>query len=343
MAEVTDRRVVVLTHGRFPDRAKTALGVMRYGRFDVVAVLDSELAGTRVHDHVSSVPDAPIVGNLEEIDDADALLIGVAPIGGGFEETWRDDVRTALSRGWKLIAGLHTFLEDDDEFKQLATDNDASIWDVRRPPPGLSVADGIADSVEARVILTVGTDCSVGKMTTTFELAQECASHGYDAAVIPTGQTGIMIEQWGYPVDRVISDFVAGAVEDLVLERGDDHDILIVEGQGSIVHPAYSAVTCGILHGAMPDALVLCHEAGRDRVNGYESFDLFPVERIAQLYETIAEPVAAAPVVAGSLNTRTIEHNEEAMDAVAAMEQRLDIPCADVVRFEPTPVLEAIV
>ncbi len=161
------------------------------------------------------------------------------------------------------------------------------------------------------MILTVGTDCSVGKMTTTMELARDARAAGHDAAVIPTGQTGIMIEGWGTPIDRVVSDFAAGAVEELILEKGDDHDYLFVEGQGSIVHPAYSAVTLGILHGSMADTLVLCHNAGQDAVHGYESVALPSMQTYIDLYESIAAPVADSRVVAGALNTASSRATSE--------------------------------
>ena len=336
-------RVAVLAHGKFPDRAKTAVGVLRYADYDVVAVLDREQGGSQVTDHVPDVQDAPVVAGFGEVPEpVDALLIGIAPIGGGFEESWRPDVLAALSRGCDVISGLHYFLNDDEEFASLAAKNGCELRDVRRPPDELSVSEGLAGEVDAEVILTVGTDCSVGKMTTTMELARAAKAAGHDAAVIPTGQTGIMIEGWGTPIDRVVSDFTAGAVEEMIREKGNDHDYLFVEGQGSIVHPAYSAVTCGILHGAMPDALVLCHEAGREAIHGYESFPLPPLEEYVDLYEGLAAPVSDAPVVAGALDTSDLD-DAAARQALTEYESIVDVPATDVVRYEPDAVLEAIV
>lgn len=247
-------QIAILAHEKFPERAKTALGVLRYGTDDIVAVLDRDNAGARVSEFVPDVQDAPIVAGMDDLesDDVDALLIGISPIGGEFDETWRGDVRTALEDGCDVVSGLHYFLSDDEEFARLAAANDCELRDVRKPSDDLGVADGVAGDVDAEIILTVGTDCSVGKMTTTMELARDAREAGYDAAVIPTGQTGIMIEGWGNPIDRVVADFAAGAVEEMIMEIGDEHDYLFVEGQGSIVHPAYSAVTCGILHGRWP-------------------------------------------------------------------------------------------
>ncbi|WP_049922448.1 DUF1611 domain-containing protein [Halopiger djelfimassiliensis] len=336
-------RVAILAHEKFPDRAKTALGVLRYADYEATAVLDRETAGNRVTDFVPDVQDAPIVEGMADLEpgSVDALLIGVAPIGGGFEESWREDVRTALEYGCDVIAGLHYFLEDDDEFARLAAENDCELWDVRKPPADLTVSEGVAAEVDADVILTVGTDCSVGKMTVSMELARDAREAGYDAAVIPTGQTGIMIEGWGNPIDRVVSDFTAGAVEEMILEKGDEHDYLFVEGQGSIVHPAYSAVTCGILHGAMPDKLVLCHVAGRDAIHGYESFSLPSIPAYVDLYERLAEPVAEADVVAGALNTAGLEA-DAAERAVDEYGDALGAPATDVIRYDTDPLLEAL-
>jgi uncharacterized NAD-dependent epimerase/dehydratase family protein len=179
-------------------------------------------------------------------------------------------------------------------------------------------------------------------MTATMELVEAARDAGHDAAVIPTGQTGIMIEGWGNPIDRVISDFTAGAVEEMIVEKGDEHDYLFVEGQGSIVHPAYSAVTCGILHGAMPDRLVLCHRAGRDAVHGYGSFALPPLSAYVDLYEGLAAPVHETDVVAGALNTMDVERDDAARAAVDEYETALGVPATDLVRYDRDALLEAV-
>jgi len=326
-------RVAVLAHGKFPDRAKTAVGLLRHSDYEIEAVLDRDNAGERVSDFLPDVQDAPIVAEMADAPEVDALIIGIAPIGGGFDESWRSDVTTALERGCDLISGLHYFLADDEEFADLAAANDCDIWDVRKPHDDLGVAQGVSGEVDAEVVLTVGTDCSVGKMTATVELLEAAEERGADVGFIPTGQTGIMIEGWGNPVDRVVSDFTAGAVEEMIVERGDDYDYLFVEGQGSIVHPAYSAVTCGILHGSMADKLVLCHEAGREVVHGYEEFDLPPVPEYVDLYEDLARPVHETEVVAGALNTRDVADDDAARDAVAEFGEAIDGPATDPVRF----------
>ncbi|WP_129113018.1 DUF1611 domain-containing protein [Halegenticoccus tardaugens] len=336
------RRIAVLAHEKFPERAKTATGILRYGSDEVVAVLDRDRAGERVSDHLSGVPDAPIVGSMADAPDCDALVIGIAPIGGGFDDSWRPDVREAIERGCDVVAGLHYFLTEDEEFAELARERGVELRDVRKPRDDLTVGRGVADEVDAEIVLTVGTDCSVGKMTVSLELARAAAERGIDAAFIPTGQTGIMISGWGNPIDRVVSDFTAGAVEEMIVEKGNDHDVLFVEGQGSIVHPAYSAVTCGILHGSMPDELVLCHEAGREAIHGYEDTAIPPLSTYVDIYEGLAAPVHEAEVVAGALNTSNVDDDETAREAVAAYADELGAPAADPVRFGTDELLSAL-
>jgi len=335
-------RVAVLAHEKFPERAKTAVGILRYADYEVAAVLDRATAGDRVADHVPGVPDAPVVASMADAPPVDALVVGIAPIGGGFDESWRPDVRTAIERGCDVASGLHYFLRDDEEFAALAADHDVEVWDVRRPPDDLTVSEGVARDVDADVVLTVGTDCSTGKMTTSMELVRAARAQGVDAAMAPTGQTGIMVEGWGTPIDRVVSDFVAGAAEDLVVRGAADHDLLVVEGQGSIVHPAYSAVTCGILHGTMPDRLVLCHAAGRDAVHGYEDYALPPVESYVDLYESLAAPVNEARVAAGSLNTAALDGDAAAREAVDAYADAVGAPATDPVRFDAAEVVDSL-
>jgi len=341
-------RVAILAHEKFPDRAKTAVGGLRYGQQDTVAVLDRDRAGDRVADHV---PDAraerdsqyaPIGDTMDEAPDCDALLIGIAPIGGGFDPSWRSDVRTALERGCDVIAGLHTRLADDEEFADLAAEYGCDLRDVRDPPNDLDVASGTGGDVDAHVIATVGTDCSTGKLTTTLELVGALESAGYDAAAVPTGQTGILIEGWGIAVDRAISDYAAGAAERLVEEAAADHDVLVVEGQGSLFHPAYSGVTASLLHGAMPDALVCCHEAGRDAIHGYESFAIPQLKEIAPRYEAFLEPVSPAPVVAGALNTASIDEDAQARDTIATYGDAIGGPATDPVRFDAAEIVSAV-
>ncbi|MCQ4332672.1 DUF1611 domain-containing protein [Natronomonas sp. F2-12] len=335
--------VAILAHEQFPDRAKTAVGVLRYGDQDVVAVLDRETAGTTVGDHLPDLEaaDVPIVEGVADAPAFDALLIGIAPIGGGFEESWRPDVRGAIERGADVVSGLHYFLNDDAEFAELADEHGVALRDVRDPPADLTVASGTARELDCEIVLTVGTDCSTGKMTTTLELLGAAREAGLDAGFVPTGQTGIMIDGGGIAIDRTISDFAAGATERMLEERADEREYLFVEGQGSIVHPAYSAVTCGIVHGAQPDHLVLCHEAGRDRIHGYESFPIPEPSAIAELCLDLADHVAPTALLGGALNTSGLAPGE-AEDAIEAYGSRLGAPAVDPIRNGTDRLIEQL-
>ncbi len=336
-------RVAILAHDQFPERAKTAIGILRYGDQDVVAVLDRASAGTSVGDHVPDVDtgEIPIVSGVSDAPPFDALIIGIAPIGGGFDESWRPDVRAAIEQGADVVSGLHYFLETDAEFRNLAETHGVELWDVRKPPDDLTVAEGVARELDVEIVLTVGTDCSTGKMTTTLELVEAARDAGLDVGFIPTGQTGIMIAEWGIPIDRTISDFTNGAVEQMLKARAADHDILFVEGQGAITHPAYSAVTCGILHGTMPDYLVLCHEANRKVIHGYESFPIPSPGIVADLYLDLAEPVASTTLLGGALNTWELEA-DAAAGAVTAYEEAIGVPAVDPVRDDAAVIIEEL-
>ena len=335
-------RVAILAHEQFPDRAKTAVGVLRYADDDVVAVLDRETAGTTVADHLPDLgSEAPVVEGVADAPAFDALIVGIAPIGGGFEESWRPDVRAAIERGADVVAGLHYFLNDDEEFARLADEHGVELRDVRKPPDDLTVAEGVARDLDAEVVLTVGTDCSTGKMTTSLELVEAARDAGLDVGFIPTGQTGIMIAGWGIPVDRTVSDFTNGAVERMLRKRADNHDYLVVEGQGSVVHPAYSAVTCGIVHGSMPDHMVLCHEAGREAVHGYESFPLPDPGRIAELYHELADPVAPTELLGGALDTSGLDE-PAAEAALDEYEATIGAPAVDPVRQDAGELVERL-
>ena len=336
-------RIAILAHEKFPDRAKTAVGVLRYGDHEVVAVLDRESAGTTVGEHLPDIDtaDVPIVASAADAPPFDALLIGIAPIGGGFDESWRPDVEAAIERGADVISGLHYFLNDDESFAALAAEHGVELRDVRDPPDDLTVAEGIARDLDSEIVLTVGTDCSTGKMTTTLELVEAARAAGIDAGFVPTGQTGIMIAGDGIAIDRTISDFTAGATERLVREAAEDHEYVFVEGQGSIVHPAYSAVTCGILHGAAPDHLVLCHEAGRERIHGYDSFRIPELPTVVASYLSLADPIAPTSLLGGALNTAHLSPAaaEEAIDAYGSA---IDAPAVDPIRNGVDPLIERL-
>ena len=267
------RRYLILAPDRFAIDAKTAHGVIRYGADDVVAVVDPSCAGRRVRDvlpHLRS--DAPIVASVGEALalQPTALLIGTAPRGGALPASWRRDILDAIDARLEIVSGLHDMLEDDLEFHAAALRSGATIWDVRKPP-GVPIFSGAAYDVTAPILLTVGNDCAVGKMSVALELVQAAREAGKaNARFVPTGQTGIMIAGWGISVDRVVADFAPGAAEQLVLYAAHEGaDIIVVEGQGAINHPAYAPVTLALMFGSAPDALVLVCDPRRRQIEEY--------------------------------------------------------------------------
>jgi uncharacterized NAD-dependent epimerase/dehydratase family protein len=340
------KRIVILAEGRFePHYGKTAMGVIRYGRDEVVAVIDSTTAPGFVDPRLGPRSRIPIVGTLGETlpFDPEALLIGVATAGGGIPPDWRPILVDALEAGLDLINGLHVFLADDPELAALAERAGRRIYDVRRPPEGIGVASGARHRGGTRTVLTVGTDCAVGKMSVALELHAAAEKRGLDAGFVPTGQTGIMIEGWGITVDRVIGDFMAGATEAMVLHANRQHDLVFVEGQGSLAHPAYSGVTLALIHGARADGMVLCHDASRLRTDLWES----PIPSGAglrdfiALHEAIAGLLYPSRVVAVAVNTS--RHSDaEAERAIHAVEEATGLTADDPIRNGAARLLDAV-
>jgi uncharacterized NAD-dependent epimerase/dehydratase family protein len=342
------RRLVILAEGNFGfHHGKTAVGVIRYGPDDVVAVIDSTQAGGNVS---SILPghDIPIVATLEEalaVDPArrpDVLLIGIAPTGGKLPAGWRSTILGAIRSGLDVHSGLHTFLGDDPEFAAAARGAGTAIVDYRRPPERFETSVGRRHDPGKRVILTVGTDCAIGKMTVALELRKAALEAGRSASFVPTGQTGMMVEGWGVAVDRLISDFAQGTVEWMVEEGERRGDWVIVEGQGSLDHPAYSAVTLALIHGATPGAMVLVHKAGQTEHDFDHlpdvSFPIADLNPFIELHERVAGLVAPSKVVAISLNTSSIADDADARAAIAQVAEETGLPVDDPVRFGPAPL-----
>jgi uncharacterized NAD-dependent epimerase/dehydratase family protein len=341
MLPTEPRRLVILTEGQFGIHdAKTAMGVIRYGRDTIVAILDSLLAGRNLNEFLPG-RDVPFVGTLSEALAGpvrpDGLLIGIAPTGGKLPPAWRATILEAIAAGLDIHSGLHQFLGDDPEFAAAAAKAGTRLIDYRRPPDRMETTIGRRHLPGKRVILTVGTDCAIGKMSVALEVVAAARRDGASAVMVPTGQTGMMIEGWGVAVDRVISDFTNGTVEWLVEQGESRADWVFVEGQGSIDHPAYSAVTMGLIHGATPHAMVLVHKPGLQE----HDFDhlpeaSFPIAELGpfiELHERIAGLVAPSRVVAVALNTSLYADDAEARRVIDAIVAETGLAADDPVRF----------
>jgi uncharacterized NAD-dependent epimerase/dehydratase family protein len=338
------RRYAILAPGRFAVDAKTAHGVIRYGDDAVVAVIDPSTAGRRVRDVLAYLEsDAPIVASVAEAlqYSPTALLIGTAPKGGGLPPEWRSAILEAIAARLEIVSGLHEILDADREFRLAARAAGTTIWDVREPPD-VPLFSGDVYDVPAPVLLTVGNDCAVGKMSVSLELVRAANAAGRKARFVPTGQTGVLIAGWGISIDRVIADFAAGAAEQLVLYASSEGaDLIVVEGQGAINHPAYAPVTLALMTGCGADALVLVCDPRRSQIESYPTPTLGYAESIA-LHERLLNAVKPARVVGVALNTHGMSE-DEALAEVARAREETRLPADDLVRFGAERFYQAIV
>jgi D-glutamate N-acetyltransferase len=338
---VSDTRYLLLAEGFSgdPHYGKTMWGVLRYRRDDVVAILDSERAGAE-QDGV------PVVASVEDAlaFAPNTALVGVATQGGRFPPAWIELLQTCIANGLHIENGLHVFLADDPELRELAERHGVELRDLRRPPRDLSTATGANLAVPATIVLTVGSDCAIGKMTVSLELDLEARRRGLRSLFVPTGQTGIAIAGWGIAVDAVVADFIAGAAERLVVEGAErGGELLWVEGQGALLHPVYSGVALGLYHGSAPHLLVLCHEVGHDEIEGAGGgpHRIPSLAELVDLHERIALPARRARVAAVALNTRRVGE-EEARAAIAAAEAETGLAADDPVRFGASRLVDAV-
>ena len=333
------RRLLVLAEGRSgdPHFGKTARGVIRYAPHDVVCVLDSQSQATE-HE---GFPLVRTVADAMQYDPTTAL-VGVATQGGRFPPAWRALLEECIRAGLDVENGLHEFLTEDDELVELARGHGVALRDLRKAPPGLNVPTGENLTHGATSILMVGSDCAIGKMTVALELDREAKARGIRSEFVPTGQTGIAIAGWGISVDAVVADFIAGAAEQLVLEgvrRGGE--VLFVEGQGSLLHPAYSGVTLGLIHGSAPHSYVLCHKADETVVDGDERYPIPPLSELVELHEKISLISRPAEVLAVALNTRDLDE-DGAFSAIAETEAETGLPADDPVHFGAGKLVDAL-
>jgi D-glutamate N-acetyltransferase len=336
---VSEKKYLILAEAFSHDvhYGKTLRGVMRYRRESVVAILDTQRAG-------ESDDGVPIVGTVDEgmQHGPNTALVGVVTQGGHFPGDWQELLKSCVAHGLDLENGLHVRLHDIPGLPDLAREHGVALRDLREPPPDLSTATGENLGVDATIVLTVGSDCAIGKMTATCELDLEARRRGLRSVFVPTGQTGIAIAGWGIAVDAVVSDFLAGAAERLVVEGAKRGDLLWVEGQGAILHPIYSGVTVGLIHGSAPHLYVLCHEAGRTITEGDPTESPLPsLRELIDLHERMSLKRRPAKVVAISLNTFA-ESEEDARAAIAAAEEETGLPADDPVRFGAGKLLEAV-
>jgi uncharacterized NAD-dependent epimerase/dehydratase family protein len=334
------RSMVLLTWGHSnPRTAKTATGLLRFCPDECVAVFDPDNVGQQAEELLGVGAGTPIIAQLSDVPQADTLVMGIAPPGGKIPEKWRAVILEAMQRGWNVLSGLHDFLGDDPEFAAAAKASGATITDVRKNS-FRDIARYPELTPDCLRLHTVGHDCSVGKMLVSLAIARGLRERGRDAKFLATGQTGIMISGDGLPIDCVVADFVSGAAEKLILDS-QSHEVVIVEGQGSLVHPSYSAVTLGLLHGCRPHGLILVFEAGRERVGGLDHVTLPSLTAQRQLFESMANIHQSCQTIAVAMNGSKLAP-ADAKQTAKVVEDELNLPVVDVVRDGPERLLDAV-
>jgi len=244
---------------------KTGNMLIRYRPQNVRCVIDPKKAGQTAQDVLGFGGKIPVVSSFNEAKDysPNAMVIGSSPQGGYINEKYRKEITAAIQYGCNIFSGMHQFLNDDPEISALAQKETITINDIRRPPDPPHFPKGSWKKRKVKVLLIVGTDCNTGKMTTGWEITERLKTRGKNVRFVGTGQTGIMLGGYGVPIDAVVADFMAGEIEHAIDTLGDQVDLVVVEGQGSLTNMYYAGVSLGLMHGAMPDYMIMTDEPGR--------------------------------------------------------------------------------
>ncbi|MGL5940979.1 MAG: DUF1611 domain-containing protein [Waterburya sp.] len=341
MLTAKNRVAILLEDGIKGDHGKTGLAFLRYSQTEIVAVIDRACAGESLAELTGIERHVPIVVNVQAALEykPDVLLIGIAPSGGQLPASLQAEIEIAINAGISIVNGLHTLLAP--QYTQLQPGQ--WIWDIRQEPPGLSIGKALARSLSAQRILTVGTDMAIGKMSTSLEIHRAAIKQGIKAQFIATGQAGIAIAGQGIALDAVRVDFAAGAVEKTVLDLGKDQDLIVIEGQGSLLHPG-STATLPLIRGSQPTGLILVHRAGAKHIRDLPDILIPPLPDVIQLYET----VASAGGTFGEVKVKAIALNTVGMDtgtakqAIESTTELTGLPCSDVVRFGGESLIKAL-
>jgi uncharacterized NAD-dependent epimerase/dehydratase family protein len=324
--------LLYLGHSTDPLGIKTSRGLAHF--------VPEQCVGEFRHD------DCPLTLGLDRLSlaegrarGAQTLVLGIANPGGSMDGALIEDALAGIALGMNVAAGLHHRLRDVPELVAAARDAGVTLYDVRDAPADLPVGSGVKRP--GNRLLTVGTDCSVGKMYTTIALQRAMVARGHAADFRATGQTGILIAGSGIAIDAVVADFISGAVEMLSPAR-DDGGWDVIEGQGSLFHPSFAGVSTGLLHGAQPDAMVLCHEAGRPHMRGLPHYPLVDLAECIEANLRVARLTNPAVRMVGvCINTQRLDE-DAALALCADTAARLNLPCSDPVRFGVDPIVEEL-
>lgn len=344
MLKPEDRIAIFMHDGLKGAKGKTGVALLRYSQNPIVAVIDENAQGESLQALTGIAREIPIVGSVKSALSLDptVLAIGLAPSGGKLPEPWYAEVKQGVKAGLCVMNGLHTQMNADPDVAEHIQPG-RWVWDMRKEPVGLSVGGGRARLLECDRVLTVGTDMAVGKMSTSIELNRAAQAKGLRTKLIATGQTGLMLGEAGIPLDAIRVDYASGAVEQCLLEHGPSHDILFVEGQGSLFNPA-STATLPLIRGSQPTHLILVHKANLTHIQHFPDFQIPPIAEVVNLYERVAaacgtfEPAKVAGI---ALNTFGLDERA-AMEAIATITRETSLPCTDVVRFGAEALLSNI-
>lgn len=344
MLKSSHRLAVLLHDGITGLQGKTGLTLLRYSPAQVVCAIDRSVAGKSLVELTGINRDVPIVDSIQSAlsYQPDVLAIGIAPSGGMIPESWFEELREAVAGGLSIVNGLHTPLANHPQLVDLLRSGQW-IWDVRQEPQGVKIGSGAAKSLPCQRVLMVGTDMAIGKMSAALELQRTCELQGVKSKFIATGQAGMMISGEGVALDAVRVDYAAGAVEQAVMLHGRDYDLLIVEGQGSLLHPG-STATLPLIRGSQPTQLILLHRIGQETIRNCPDVKIPPLAEVVRLYESVASCAGAfgvVKVVAIALNGGNLP-DEVVRAEIDRVSAATGLPCTDAVRFGADILLAAI-
>ena len=338
----TKKRFVVLCHEAFNYiKNKTGNMLIRYRPDEVVAVIDREKVGSNCEKEIGVGGDTPVLASFNDslYLEPDTLVIGNATQGGFISEEYRKEIVSALNAGCDVISGMHQFLNDDEGLKSLAKEKKVKLIDLRMPPEPPHFPTGSWHDRKAPVLLIVGTDCDTGKMTTAWELSKRLRERGRRVEFIGTGQTGILLSGSGVPIDAVKADFMAGEIEHLIDNVPSDTELIIVEGQGALTNQFYAGVTLGLMHGAMPDYMLMTHDPTRDL--DVTDFPMTTMRHVMDLHLDLMKAFRRSKFI--GINLLTFAYDEDkAIKVIEDSQREFNIETTDLVRFGNKGLIDAI-
>ena len=336
------KKIVILSHGAFNYiKNKTGNMLIRYRTDEVIALLDRTKSGMTANDELGYGGNIPVLDNFDACIDLepDTLVIGNASQGGFISDDYRAEVIKAIEFGCDIISGMHHFINDDVEFVQLAEKHNVSLFDLRRPPDPPNFPKGSWHKRKIPVLLIVGTDCDTGKMTTAWEVSERLKSRGRKVEFIGTGQTGILLSGAGVPIDAVKADFMAGEIEHLIDKVSEDTELIIVEGQGALTNQYYAGVTLGLLHGAMPDYMLLTHDPAREL--DVTDYPMATMRLVMDMHLDLMSNFKKSKFIGINLLTFKLS-DEDAKKEIDKVKEEYSMATTDLIRYGSNELIETI-